>query len=64
MVMVPDNQILLRFQDILDGRAFLIEPNPRHFMECMKNRAFANPPEVRCAARVLFDFMLKLKMPT
>lgn len=34
----------------------LIEPSPRRFVECVANRAFANPPEVRCAACVPFHF--------
>lgn len=34
----------------------LIEPSPKRFMECVANRAFANPPQVRCAACVPFDF--------
>ncbi|MCP9889441.1 hypothetical protein KBY57_00010 [Cyanobium sp. Aljojuca 7D2] len=34
----------------------LIEPSPRRFVECVANRAFANRPEVRCAACVPFHF--------
>ena len=35
----------------------LIEPSPKRFMECVSNRSFANPPEVRCAACVPFDLV-------
>jgi len=34
----------------------LIEPSPRRFVECVNNRAFANHPDVRCAACVPFGF--------
>lgn len=37
----------------------LIEPSPRRFLECVKNRAFANPPKVRCAACVPFHLNQK-----
>jgi FkbM family methyltransferase len=34
----------------------LIEPSPKRYVECVANRAFANVPEVRCAACVPFSF--------
>ena len=34
----------------------LIEPSPQRFVECVKNRSFANIPDIRCAACVPFSF--------
>lgn len=48
-----------KLQKSFGWTGLLIEPSPRQFVECIKNRSFGTTPEIRCAACVPFGYEYK-----